>query len=87
MNVTLDENDRVIVRYEVPDFKDRITSQLIIVEESTGDAYSMLFGRIAFGADTDETFELQWRGKLSDILKRFADEVDTFEHDYKLEQA
>jgi len=85
------ENDREVLRYEVPKIENQqhvaSGSVLLLVHDAdiTG-TYVVLFRGIRDDLKENE-YELMWKGNIEHCLERFCDEVASFECDYNAELA
>ena len=82
MFVTIDENDRVVLRYEVPaDLTGRISGSvfLIVHDIEISGTYSVLWKAHTNDTLEENQYDLMWRGSFETCMDRFSDEVIEFE--------
>ena len=85
MYTTVQDSDRVVLRYEVPaDETGRISESVFLLVHDiniTGE-YVILFSGELFGLTVPaNTFELMWKGNIATCLDRLCTELIEWEHD------
>lgn len=86
MFVTLDDNERIVLRYEVPtkgngdDYAPSGAEFILIHDIDVTDDYLILHK-----APKEPAFRLMWKGNFEVVISKFADEVETWERDHQLE--